>query len=79
VPVLFQRGTSHFRELWFQTLDAEERIVIQQILNGDLHQPEMQPILNRLIRKEVLELTPSGYEFQVPLIRRYAEKMMRNG
>ena len=64
-------GSAYFDELWKNTLNAQQRESIRNLVNQANPTPEDRKIWRKLIQKEILE--PDGEErvrFQVPLIER---------
>ena len=77
IPVIFERGQGYFSEFWTKSLTEEQRKVLSLVIRGETIDQDLQVIVKQLIKKEVLEKTEAGYDFQVPLLRRYLiEKKM---
>jgi hypothetical protein len=78
VPVMFERGSEYFRELW-ESLSDEERSILQRLarngpslrLETSLVEDGMVTYLRRLVRREIIEQHDGIYRFQVPLIQQY--------
>jgi hypothetical protein len=78
VPVMFERGSEYFRELW-ESLADEERSILQRLarngpslhLETSLVEDGMGTYLRRLVRREIIEQHDGIYRFQVPLIQQY--------
>ena len=78
VPVMFERGSEYFRELW-ESLADEERSILRRLARNDpslrletsLVEDGMGTYLRRLVRREIIEQHDGIYRFQVPLIQQY--------
>jgi AAA+ ATPase superfamily predicted ATPase len=78
VPVMFERGSEYFREIW-ESLADEERSILQRLarngpslhLETSLVEDGMGTYLRRLVRREIIEQHDGIYRFQVPLIQQY--------
>ena len=78
VPVMFERGSEYFREIW-ESLGDEERSILQRLarngpslhLETSLVEDGMGTYLRRLVRREIIEQHDGIYRFQVPLIQQY--------
>ena len=78
VPVMFERGSEYFRELW-ESLADKERSILRRLARNDpslrletsLVEDGMGTYLRRLVRREIIEQHDGIYRFQVPLIQQY--------
>ena len=78
VPVMFERGSEYFREIW-ESLADEERSILRRLARNDpslrletsLVEDGMGTYLRRLVRREIIEQHDGIYRFQVPLIQQY--------
>lgn len=71
IPKALAEGGMYFRELWQSTLTPPEQQLLQALLNGHTLTQFPGALFQSLIEKEILEKTPTGYDFQVPLVKRF--------
>jgi hypothetical protein len=52
------------------------RNLLQRLVQGETLAAQDKAVLRKLERKEILEKTESGYNFQVPLVREHIEQLI---
>ncbi|MBD2301627.1 AAA family ATPase [Nostoc sp. FACHB-190] len=73
IPIVLERGTSYFREIW-NNLTENDRNLLQRIIQDETPTPQDKGTVRRLTRKEIL--TQEGNAFQVPLVQKYIEQLL---
>lgn len=75
VPRVLERGIHYFRELWTNLTEGEKRLLIF-IVKGKIYNTKNSKVALKLIQKEILQRQNNSYCFQVPLIKKYIEKLI---
>jgi AAA+ ATPase superfamily predicted ATPase len=71
-----ERGGAAFRER-YQELTESEREFLHKLINEGVLAVKESRSWQRLVEKEVLEVTEEGYRFQVPLFQKFVEIQSR--
>jgi hypothetical protein len=72
IPKVRDRGINYFRELWKNTITAEQRDIVSQLITeGHLENVPKRQIKTLIEEKEILIKTNEHYAFQVPLTETY--------
>ncbi|MEO1427921.1 MAG: ATP-binding protein [Cyanobacteria bacterium J06633_8] len=75
VPRVLERGIHYFRELWTNLTEGERRLLVF-IAKEKVYNTSNSKVGLKLIQKEILQRQNTGYCFQVPLIKKYIEKLI---
>ena len=74
IPAVLERGRAYFREFWGKMLCEDERELLLSLLRGDTLGEQELAVVQKLLRKGVIERKEHGYDFQVPLMRTFVEE-----
>ena len=80
IPKVLVTGGSTFRERLRTLAESDRSFLMTQAHEAYLTATnEQQPIVRRLIRKDIIEAVGDRYQFQIPLFQRFVQKWVDEG
>lgn len=81
IPLVLERGSPYFRELWTSLDDSDgrstvggERNLLKRLIEGETFTQQDERVKQRLVRKQILNSEGDG--FKVPLVQKFVEKLL---